>query len=149
MESLGSFQTAKRRAQKLQASQPRAICAHYDRARRKIVISLSTRIEVSFSPQDAEGLQDVSVAKLNPIEISPSGFGLYFPKLDADFYLPALLEGFLGSRQWLASRLGAAGGSSRSVAKKLAAKVNGRLGGRPRGQARSATAVGRRARTKS
>ena len=71
-------------------------------------------------------------AELAPIEISPSGFGIYFPKLDADLYLPALLEGFLGSRQWMASRLGSQGGKSTSHAKTVAAQRNGRAGGRPR-----------------
>ncbi len=70
--------------------------------------------------------------QLNDIEISPSGLGIYFPKLDADLYLPALLEGFLGSRKWMASRLGAVGGKSKSPAKAAAAKQNGRSGGRPR-----------------
>jgi hypothetical protein len=69
---------------------------------------------------------------LDPIEISPSGFGIHFPKLDADLYLPALLEGLLGSRAWMAARLGARGGKATSPAKISAARANGRLGGRPR-----------------
>jgi hypothetical protein len=52
--------------------------------------------------------------------------------LDADIYLPALLEGFLGSKRWMAGRLGAAGGRSTSTAKASAARKNGRSGGRPR-----------------
>jgi hypothetical protein len=85
-----------------------------------------------FAPEAAEGLEKATPAQLEPIEISPSGFGIHFPKLDADLYLPALLEGFLGSRKWMASRMGATGGRSRSVAKRSAAKKNGRLGGRPK-----------------
>jgi hypothetical protein len=69
---------------------------------------------------------------LDEIEISPSGFGIHFPKLDADLYLPAILHGFLGSRKWMASRLGQAGGKSRSAAKQKASRANGKLGGRPR-----------------
>jgi hypothetical protein len=61
-----------------------------------------------------------------------AGFGLHFPKLDADLYVPAILEGFLGSRKWMAARLGTAGGSSRSKPKAAAARANGSLGGRPR-----------------
>jgi len=132
MESPDNFDAASRKAQKLQTSLPRAVSAHYDSQLRRIVIRLTSKLEVSFSPRDAEGLEHATSAKLTPIEISPSGFGLYFPKLDVDLYLPALLEGFLGSRKWMASRLGAAGGKSRSVAKTSAAKTNGRLGGRPK-----------------
>ncbi|MGA8161545.1 MAG: DUF2442 domain-containing protein, partial [Acidobacteriaceae bacterium] len=93
---------------------------------------LSSRLDVMFAPEDVEGLDEATPAELEPIEISPSGFGIYFPKLDADMYLPGLLEGFLGSRQWMASRMGAAGGQSKSAAKRKAAKKNGKLGGRPK-----------------
>jgi hypothetical protein len=132
MEPSDRFDAANRRAQRLQASLPRAVNAHYDRRNQRIVIRLDSNLEVSLSPRDAEGLENAAAAKLDPIEISPSGFGLYFPKLDVDLYLPALLEGFLGSRKWMARRLGSAGGNSRSAAKTAAAKTNGRLGGRPK-----------------
>jgi len=132
MESTDTFDAANRRAQKLRASLPYAVSALYDRRLRRIVIRLNSRLEVSFAPRDAQGLEHATAAKLEPIEISPSGFGLYFPKLDVDLYLPSLLEGFLGSRKWMASRLGSAGGKSRSAAKTSAAKANGLLGGRPK-----------------
>jgi hypothetical protein len=75
--------------------------------------------------------------QLDRIEITPSGFGIHFPKLDADLYLPALIEGFFGSKRWMASRLGTAGGKARSAAKVLASRANGRLGGRPKKAAAS------------
>ncbi len=135
MESHDNFETANQKAQKLQASLPRAVSAHYDRRIGRIVVRLNSRFDVTFSPRDAEGLESATPAQLEPIEVSPSGFGIHFPKLDADIYLPALLEGFLGSRKWMASRMGAAGGRSRSKAKASAAKKNGRLGGRPKKRA--------------
>ena len=79
-----------------------------------------------------EGLRDARLSQLKTIEISPSGFGIHFPDLDADLYVPGLLEGFLGSKTWMASRLGQTGGRSSSSAKKAASRANGRLGGRPR-----------------
>ena len=63
------------------------------------------------------------------IEISPSGLGLHFPKLDADLYVPVLSEGILGSRHWTAARLGKKGGSVRSAAKAEAARANVRGAG--------------------
>jgi hypothetical protein len=126
------FEVANRNAQGLQASLPRAVRARYDRRIGRVVITLSTNLEVAFAPRDAEGLEGASPEQLSSIEISPSGFGIHFPKLDADIYLPALLEGFLGSRNWIASRLGAEGGKSKSSAKAAAAKRNGQRGGRPR-----------------
>lgn len=126
------LELANERARTLQATAPRAVDAHYDRKTGRIVIHLSSRLTVSFAPQDAEGLQSARPSQLEKIEISPSGFGLHFPKLDADLYVPGLLEGLLGSRKWMAARLGQAGGQSRSKAKRTAARANGKLGGRPR-----------------
>jgi hypothetical protein len=126
------FEQAIRSGSKLRAALPHAVSARYDRRIGRIVIHLSTGLDVAFSPRDAQGLEKATAADLHSIEISPSGFGIHFPKLDADLYLPALLEGFFGSRSWMASRLGAEGGRSRSAAKALAAKQNGRSGGRPR-----------------
>jgi hypothetical protein len=116
----------------MRSSLPHAVAARYDRRIGRIVIQLNTNLDVAFSPRDAQGLENATPAQLSAIEISPSGFGIHFPKLDADLYLPALLEGFLGSRKWMASRLGAQGGKSTSAAKAAAAKRNGRRGGRPR-----------------
>jgi hypothetical protein len=128
------FKQANQRAKHLEASLPRAVSAHYDPKTERIVIHLSSRLIVSFSPADAEGLEDALPAQLRKIEISPSGFGLHFPAIDADLYVPGLLEGFLGSKSWMAARLGQIGGRSRSKPKKAASKANGRLGGRPRKQ---------------
>ncbi len=120
----------------MRASGPKAIAVRYDRATGRIVVHLSSRLDVSFSPHDAQGLENAKPSQLDEIEISPSGLGIHFPKLNADLYLPSLLEGFLGSRRWMASRLGRVGGKSRSAAKRAASKVNGRMGGRPKKAAR-------------
>jgi hypothetical protein len=75
-----------------------------------------------------EGLSGACRADLAEIEISPTGTGLHWPRLDADLYIPALLQGVFGSKSWMAHQLGAAGGSARSDAKKAAARVNGAKG---------------------
>lgn len=136
MVSREGFEMANRRAQKLQTSVPRAVSVRYDRKTGHIVIHLSSKLILSFSPRDVEGLENARPSELDQIEISPSGFGIHFPKLDADLYIPGLLDGALGSKSWMASRLGQIGGRSRSRAKKAAARANGRLGGRPKRAAR-------------
>jgi hypothetical protein len=132
MVNTEAFEMANRRAQERLTSVPTALAARYDHRTRRIVIRLSSKLEVAFSPRDAQGLERATPSQLDKIEITPSGFGLHFPELDADIYLPALLEGFLGSKRWMAKRLGAAGGKSRTAAKTSASRQNGRLGGRPR-----------------
>src|SRR6266850_807728 len=131
-----NFELAGQRARELQTAVPRAVSAHYDRKSGHVVIHLSSKLILSFSPRDAQGLEHASPFQLGEIEITPSGFGLHFPKLDADIYVTGLLEGFLGSRKWMAARLGQAGGQSRSRAKKAASRANGKLGGRPKKTAR-------------
>jgi hypothetical protein len=111
---------------------PHAVSAGYDRASGKVVIDLSSKLTLSFSPQDAQGLENARPAELEEIELSPSGFGVHFPKLDANLYVPGLLEGPMGSTKWMAARLGQLGGQSRSKAKKAASRANGLKGGRPR-----------------
>jgi hypothetical protein len=59
-------------------------------------------LEVAFNPRLAEGLDKATTAQLAAVEISPSGLGLHWPKLDADLYVPALLEGVFGSPRWMA-----------------------------------------------
>ena len=106
--------------------------ARYDSARNRVVITLQSGLELGFAPADAQELEQAMPSQLSQIEITPSGLGLHFPKADADIYLPALMEGLLGSRRWMAARLGRSGGKSRSDAKVAASRANGKLGGRPR-----------------
>lgn len=109
-----------------------AVSAQYDPGAERVVVELSTGVQVAFPARLIEGFADASSAELGEIEISPTGLGLHWPKLDADAYVPALLQGVFGSRSWMAAKLGAAGGQARSGAKAAAARENGRKGGRPR-----------------
>ena len=132
MATSSIIEKTNRRGAARKASTPVATAARYDRKSDRVILSLNTNLEIMFSPKNAQGLEHAKPSQLEPIEISPSGYGIHFPKLDADLYLPALLEGFLGSRKWMAARLGAEGGKSRTTAKASAARANGALGGRPR-----------------
>lgn len=111
---------------------PRAVSARYDRRIGRVMVELDNGLMVAFPPRLAQGLDQARPEDLTAIEITPSGLGLHFAALDADLYLPALLEGVFGSRQWGASLMGQAGGRARTAAKAAASRENGRLGGRPR-----------------
>jgi hypothetical protein len=123
---------AEQRMRERMEATPRAIAARYDRRVSRIIVSLSNGLELAFPPHLAEGLADAKPADLAAIEITPTGLGLHWPKLDADLYLPALLEGVFGSPRWMAGLLGKSGGLARTPAKAAAARANGRKGGRPR-----------------
>lgn len=129
-----AFREAAKRMQTLRQA-GHAVAARYDRPTSRIVVSLNTGVQVTFPPDVAEGLAGAAPDDLADIEISPAGLGLHWPKLDADVYVPALLQGVFGSKRWMAQQLGAAGGRARSPAKAAAARTNGRKGGRPRKRA--------------
>lgn len=129
------FEAAARRGAQRLKKGPVAVGARYDPLSGRVVIELDSGLEIAFRPQQAQGLETATPADLNEIEISPSGQGLYFPAIDADLYLPALLDGFLGSKAWMAARMGQVGGRATTQAKQAAARANGRLGGRPRKKA--------------
>ena len=120
---------ANKRASARLARTPTATAARYDRRSGRVVIDLSSGLSIAFKPQQAQGLEHATPDQLRTIDISPSGLGLHFPALDADLYLPGLLQGFLGSRRWMAAQLGTAGGRAKSAAKTAAAQANGKLGG--------------------
>jgi hypothetical protein len=132
MATHDQYARAKAKGERLRLQEPYAVNVRYDGRQQRIVVDLNTGLTVVFPPSVVEGLQDARPRDLRDIEITPSGFGLHFPRLDADIYLPGILAGTLGSRRWMAAQLGKQGGGARSAAKAAAARSNGRLGGRPR-----------------
>ena len=126
------LQAANRRGAAKRKTYPGVQRVRYEAKSRRLVLSLASGMDLVFPPSVVHGLENAGTADLADYEISPSGLGIHFPRLDADVYLPALLRDFMGSRRWLAAELGKAGGSKTSTAKSRAAQANGRLGGRPR-----------------
>lgn len=126
------FEAANRRGAAKRAAFPAAVAVRYDRRIARVVISLGSGLQIAFAPRDVQGLEDARPADLVDAEISASGLGIHFPKLDADINIPALLEGFLGSKSWMAAEMGKVGGKASSDAKTAAARKNGKLGGRPK-----------------
>ncbi len=73
-----------------------ALSTRYDRRRRRVVVRLNTGIEIAFPVALTERLAGASPEDLAEIEVSPTGLGLHWPKLDADLYVPTLLRGVVG-----------------------------------------------------
>ncbi len=101
-----TFEAANQRAATKKVTFPAAVAVRYDCRVARVVISLASGFELAFSSKNTQGLKNAQAADLMEAEISPSGLGIYFPRLDADIYLPALLEGFLGSKRWMTSEMG-------------------------------------------
>jgi len=124
---------AKARAEENDRS--RAVKAYYDAPENRVVIRLTSGVDVAIPRTSLQGLEKATAAQVAEIELEGAGSGLHWPSLDVDHYIPGLLAGVFGTRRWM-SELGRKGGAVRSAAKAAAARANGRKGGRPRRQAR-------------
>jgi Protein of unknown function (DUF2442) len=105
----------------------RADSAHYDAGRNRVIVRLTTGVELGFAPRDVEGLEHASVDDLKVIEVEAFGLGIHFPKLGAGAAGRRIgLQAMDGHAAWCA------GGRVRSAAKGAASRENGKRGGRPR-----------------
>ena len=111
---------------------PRAQRSRFDPGRNRIIVRLTTGMELGLAPGHAERLRGASTADLKVIEVEMCGLGIQFLRLDVDLYVPALLQEVMGSSQRTAARLGAEGGWARSAANMAASRANGKRGRRPR-----------------
>jgi hypothetical protein len=119
------------------ADEPRVLRVEYRSGRGLdlLILHMSDGHRCVLPREDLQGLQGATREQIAKVEILGRGTGLHWPELDADLYVPALLKGIYGTRQWMAE-LGRAGGSKTSSAKRRASRANGRKGGRPAKQAR-------------
>ncbi len=128
------FQAAVQRGEDLRQS-GYAVSAEYDALQNRLVVDLSSGVIVMVPMHLIQELAGADPEALAKIEISPSGLALHWPSLDADVYVPGLMQGEFGTKRWMAAQLGAAGGRAKTAAKAAAARQNGAKGGRPRKQA--------------
>jgi hypothetical protein len=87
------------------AVEPRAESAYYDKSSDRIVINLKSGATFSFPPDLAQGLAGAFPDDLAEVEVTPSGDGLHWEKLDADFSVPALLAGAFGTAAWMMAQI--------------------------------------------
>lgn len=114
----------------------RAVNARYVAETGLVVLDLTNGCIFGFPAQSVQDLHGASPDNLAVIEVEGKGLSLHWPRLDADLYVPALVAGVFGTRQWMARDMGSRGGSARSEVKTAAARANGAKGGRPRKIAR-------------
>ena len=116
---------------KLHDGDPVAITVEHVPGLNLLLVALSNRRRLVLPVEDLQGLEHATPEQLAKCELVGRGTGISFPALDADFYLPALIEGVYGTRRWMAE-LGRKGGGARTEAKRHAARKNGAKGGRPK-----------------
>ena len=99
------IQKARQAAKIADVVEPRADLAYYDSQTGLIVINLKNGAIFNFPPTLAEGLVTATPEELAEIEVTPSGDGLHWEKLDLDFSIPALLAGVFGTKAWMATSI--------------------------------------------
>ena len=95
------YAAAVRAATRADAIEPRAKSARYDRRSRRIVVELLNGTTFIFPTELAEGLAGARATALAEVTVTPSGSGLRWSSLDADFSLPSLMMGVFGSPKWM------------------------------------------------
>lgn len=90
--TVSEFDAANRRAADMKAIFPSIDSARYDSQDGRVVISLETGLQLAFHPRDVRGLEHATPGDLEDIVVSPSRLGLHFPRIDADVYVPALMD---------------------------------------------------------
>lgn len=88
----------------MKVAYPAVMAVRFDACTARIVLALDSCIELSVSPHDVPGLELAWPDDLDVSEISPSGLGVSFPKIDGDIYSPLLIERFMGSKRRIAAQ---------------------------------------------
>lgn len=100
---------------------PRAISARFDRRTHRVVVALDTGLDLRFDPRRVKGLEAAAGDDLMGVSVEGVGSTLHFPRLDADYTVSRLLEGFLGPLDW-----------TKRERRASTSRENGKRGGRPK-----------------
>ena len=125
------FEAARALGRKRAGDASAVVDAHYDRASDAVHLRFRGGGSMTIPRRLIPDLEDQPASALESVSVSPAGDALLWPSIDADVYVPGLVERAFGHRLFAASA-GRRGGRRKSKAKAAAARLNGAKGGRPR-----------------
>ncbi len=96
------YEIATERGRRMRETIPAATDARYDEATARLLVALSSGAELAIPLQLIRGLESASAANLAQVELNSSGYGIHFPLIDGDLYVPALLVDFCGAPKEMA-----------------------------------------------
>ena len=128
------FETAEARGREMVKSEPRAVAARYDRETGRVTVELANGCTYIFPAELAQELRGADDEALSGVAVDGAGFNLHWPAINADLYVPALVAGVFGTRDWMAKEWARTAGRATTPAKAAASRANGAKGGRPRKQ---------------
>jgi Protein of unknown function (DUF2442) len=121
----------------------RARAVRFDRAKRRVVLELSSGVLFAFPVAAIPSLRRASPTQLAQVMTNASGSTLRWDALDVDVSVAGLLLAAVDPAERV-RYLASLAGRATSLAKATAARVNGAKGGRPRTTAVGANAIRRR-----
>jgi hypothetical protein len=128
------FEAARARG-RARAEDPSAVvAARYDQGADTFRLEFTGGGSMTIPRQFIPGLDGRPVSVLESVSVSAAGDALLWTSIDADVYVPGLVERAFGPRLFAAAA-GRRGGRRHSKAKAAAARRNGAKGGRPRKRA--------------
>ena len=128
------FEAARARGQARIEDGSAVVDARYDRVDDAVRLVFRGGGSMTIPRRFIPGLEGQPASALESVSVSPAGDALLWTSLDADVYVPGLVERAFGHRLFAAAA-GRRGGRRRSKAKAAAARRNGAKGGRPRKRA--------------
>ena len=128
------FEVARARGQARVEDASAVVDARYDRASDAVRLLFGGGGSMTIPRRFIPGLEGQPASALESVSVSPAGDALVWTSIDADVYVPGLVERAFGHRLFAAAA-GRRGGRRRSKAKAAAARLNGAKGGRPRKRA--------------
>lgn len=129
------FEAAEDRGREKMKVEPRATSARYDRETGRVVVDLVNGCTYTFPVELVQELAGADDEALSDVVVDGAGFNLHWSAIDADLYVPALVAGVFGTRDWMVKHWARTTGSATSPAKAAASRANGVRGGRLRKQA--------------
>jgi hypothetical protein len=124
---------ARQAGEVLEETEPRAVEAWYEIPSERIFVEIQNGVVMGFPYELLQGLESATPEQLTEVEVTPSGYGLYWKSLDVDLGVPQLIEGIFGTKGWM-SELGRLREQAKAVAKAEVSKERRivSVGGRPR-----------------
>lgn len=125
------FKAARARGEARAQDGSALVDAHYDGKSDAVCLIFRGGGSMTIPRHAIPGLERQPASVLEAMTLSPAGDALLWPAIDADVYVPGLVERAFGKRLFAAAA-GRRGGQRRTKAKMAAARRNGAKGGRPR-----------------
>ncbi|MGH9831435.1 MAG: DUF2442 domain-containing protein [Blastocatellia bacterium] len=117
------YEEAKRRSEREELIEVRALAARYDKASNRIILDLSNGATFIFPCDRVEGLSGAAPKDLARVELWGEGTALHWEDIDVDFSVSGIVAGVFGTKAWM-RKLANAGARSGSKAKRRPALAN-------------------------